>query len=62
MTTEQLEMFPLTESERFAIEIKSLREGMDKLRRSFFARNNDLESNVVALTKEVQDLKDKIKD
>ena len=58
---EQLDMFPPTENERMAQEIKILKDGLDHLRRSFFSRHVDLCSTVSALQKEVEILKEKIK-
>ena len=59
---EQYELIPMSIEEKQAQEIKILKDGLDHLRRSFFSRHVDLCGTVSALQKEVEILKDKIKD
>ncbi len=57
---EQYELIPMSVEEKQAQEIKILKDGLDNLRKSFFARHVDLCSIVSSLQKEVEILKDKL--
>lgn len=57
---EQLELFPLSEHEKMHIEIRELRNSLDKLRKSMFSRHADLSNNIIEVVKEVQDIKGKL--
>lgn len=56
----QLELIPLTETEKLYKEFKEVKESSDKVRRGIFAKNTELAKKVTELTCQIESLKNQI--
>jgi len=52
----QLELFPLNEVEKLAIEVKKVKESSDNVRKGIFARHNNLAKMYMDLHKKYEEL------